>query len=93
MRNIFLFLRRYAVFFTFLCMQIVAWVMLFGYNQFHQTVYGMISAEISGNVNERVGRVETYFRLKEQHKPPQHIVQMESKWLLSRIKMGFQGSI
>jgi rod shape-determining protein MreC len=65
-------------------MQVVAWVMLFGYNRFHQTVYGMLSAEVSGSINERVGRVETFFRLKEQN----DLLRVQNAWLLSQLPSG-----
>jgi rod shape-determining protein MreC len=42
--------------------------MLFSYNRFHQTAYGMFSNEIAGNLNERVNKVESFFTLSEQNK-------------------------
>ena len=68
MRNVFLFLRRYSVFIIFLVMQIVALVMLFTDNRFHNTVFGMVSNEVSGNINNRVNRVEEFLSLSEQNK-------------------------
>ncbi|MEY3432363.1 MAG: rod shape-determining protein MreC [Bacteroidota bacterium] len=44
----------------------------------------MISAEISGNVNERVVRVETYFRLKEQNDK----LREQNAYLLSQLPSG-----
>lgn len=68
MRNVFLFLRRYSVFIIFLVMQIVALVMLFTDNRFHNTVFGMVSNEVSGNINKRVNRAEEFLSLTEQNK-------------------------
>ena len=68
MRNVFLFLRRYSVFIIFLVMQIVALVMLFTDNRFHNTVFGMVSNEVSGNINKRVNRAEEFLSLSEQNK-------------------------
>jgi rod shape-determining protein MreC len=68
MRNVFLFLRRYSVFIIFLVMQIVALVMLFTDNRFHNTVFGMVSNEVSGNINQRVNRAEEFLSLSEQNK-------------------------
>jgi len=68
MRNVFLFLRRYSVFIIFLVMQIIALVMLFTDNRFHNTVFGMFSNEVSGNINNRVNRAEEFLSLSEQNK-------------------------
>ena len=68
MRNVFLFLRRSSVFIIFLVMQIVALVMLFTDNRFHNTVFGMVSNEVSGNINKRVNRAEEFLSLSEQNK-------------------------
>lgn len=68
MRNVFLFLKRYSVFILFLALQGLALSMLFSYNRFHQTVYGMFSNEVAGNLNNRVNKVESFFTLSEQNK-------------------------
>ena len=49
-------------------MQIVALVMLFTDNRFHNTVFGMVSNEVSGNINKRVNRAEEFLSLSEQNK-------------------------
>lgn len=67
MRNVFLFLKRYSVFILFLVMQGVALSMLFSYNRFHQTAYGMVSDEAAGKLNKRVNQVEVFFTLSEQN--------------------------
>lgn len=41
--------------------------MLFSYNRFHQTTYGMFSSEVAGNLNNRVNKVESFFTLSEQN--------------------------
>ena len=68
MRNVFLFLRRYSVFIIFLVMQIIALSMLFTDNRFHNTVMGMLSDEVAGNINKRVDRAEEFLSLSEQNK-------------------------
>lgn len=68
MRNVFLFLRRYSLFIIFLVMQVVALSMLFTNNRFHNTVFGMVSNEVAGNINKRVNRVEEFLSLSEQNK-------------------------
>ena len=67
MRNVFLFLKRYSVFILFLVLQGLALSMLFSYNRFHQTIYGMFSDEVAGNLNKRVNKVESFFTLSEQN--------------------------
>ena len=67
MRNVFLFLKRYSVFILFLVLQGLALSMLFSYNRFHQTIYGMFSNEVAGNLNNRVNKVESFFNLSEQN--------------------------
>lgn len=68
MRNVFLFLRRYSVFIIFLVMQIIALSMLFTDNRFHNTVFGMVTNEVAGNINKRVDRAEEFLSLSEQNK-------------------------
>ena len=67
MRNVFLFLKRYSVLIIFLVLQGLALSMLFSYNRFHQTTYGMFSNEVAGKLNKRVNKVESFFTLGEQN--------------------------
>jgi rod shape-determining protein MreC len=41
--------------------------MLFSYNRFHQTTYGMFSNEVAGRLNKRVNKVESFFTLSDQN--------------------------
>ncbi len=68
MRNIFLFIRRYFVLFSFLVLQFFALSMLFTYNRYHHTVFSGISNEITGKVNAQVDKVDDYFHLREENK-------------------------
>lgn len=67
MSNVFLFLKRYSVLLLFLVLQGLALSMLFSYNRFHQTTYGMFSSEVAGRLNKRVNKVESFFTLSEQN--------------------------
>jgi len=67
MRNVFLFLKRYSVLIIFLVLQGLALSMLFSYNRFHQTTYGIFSNEVAGSLNKRVNKVESSFTLSEQN--------------------------
>lgn len=84
MRNIFLFIRRYAIFILFLIMQITALSMLFSYNRFHSSLYGMFSSEVSGRVNDRVDNVYSYFSLKEENEK----LRAQNAQLLSQLPTG-----
>lgn len=84
MRNVFLFLKKYSVFLSFLLLQGVSLSMLFSYNRFHQTVYGMFSSEVSGKVNQRVNKVEEFFSLSQQNQ----LLRDQNAALLSSIPSG-----
>lgn len=67
MRNVFLFIRRYANFFFFLVLQIVALWLLFSYNKFHQAAFMSTANNISGMLNEEYNGIEIYFKLKKKN--------------------------
>jgi Cell shape-determining protein len=68
MRNIFLFIRRYFTFFTFLVLQGVALWFLFNYNRFHRSRFLGIANEMTGRINSQYNKVEDYFTLKEENR-------------------------
>lgn len=84
MKNVFLFLRRYSIFILFLVMQGLALSMLFSYNRFHQTAYGMFSNEVAGRLNKQVNRVEEFFMLTEQNQ----LLRKQNAVLLSYLPSG-----
>lgn len=65
MRNVFLFIRRYFNFLTFLVLQILALAFLYHYNEFHNAVFMNVAGEITGKINEKYSNVEYYFKLKK----------------------------
>lgn len=67
MRNIFLFIRRYFTFLTFLILQVVALWFLFNYNRFHHAKFLGVANEITGQINSKFNKVEDYFSLKEEN--------------------------
>ncbi len=67
MRNIFLFIRRYRTFFTFLILQVVALWFLFNYNRFHRAKFLGVANEMSGRINTQYNKVEDYFTLKAEN--------------------------
>ena len=68
MRNVFLFIRRYFTFFTFLVLQGVALWFLFNYNRFHRAKFLGVANEMTGRINSQYNKVEDYFTLKEENR-------------------------
>lgn len=67
MRNIFLFIRRYFTFLSFLALQAVALWFLFNYNRVHRAKFLGIANQITGRINTQYNKVEDYFHLKEEN--------------------------
>jgi rod shape-determining protein MreC len=63
-RNVFLFIRKYANFLFFLLLQITALSFLFRYNKYHEAAFLNVAGEFTGSINQRYSKVEYYFRLK-----------------------------
>jgi rod shape-determining protein MreC len=68
MRNIFLFIRRYFVFVSFLVLQGFALWMLFKYNRYHRAVFLGVSNEVTGSISKQVDKVDDYFHLREENR-------------------------
>ncbi|HEX6849619.1 MAG TPA: rod shape-determining protein MreC, partial [Chitinophagaceae bacterium] len=67
MRNVFLFIRRYFTFISFVLLQVFALSMLFRYNKYHRAVFFGKANEITGFVNSQYDKVDDYFHLKEEN--------------------------
>lgn len=85
MRNIFLFLRRYSVFFAFIFLQIISLWFLFNYNRFHRAKFLGIANEITGRINTQYNKVEDYFSLKQENHRLLHL----NDSLLNLLKTNF----
>ena len=68
MRNVFLFIRRYFTFFSFLAFQSVSLWFLFTYNRFHRAKFLGAANEMTGRINIQYNKVEDYFTLKEENR-------------------------
>ena len=68
MRNIFLFIRRYITFISFLVLQAVSLWFLFNYNRFHRARFLGMANEMTGRINSQYNKVEDYFNLKEENR-------------------------
>jgi rod shape-determining protein MreC len=64
-RNVFLFVRKYANFLFFLLLQITALSFLFRYNKYHEAAFMNVAGEFTGSINQRYSKVEYYFRLNK----------------------------
>ena len=67
MRNVFLFIRRYFTFLSFVLLQVLALSMLFRYNKTHRAVFLGKANEITGYLNSQFDNVDDYFHLKEEN--------------------------
>jgi len=67
MRNVFLFIRRYSNFFTFLILQVVSLWFLFTYNRFHRAKFLGIANEFTGRINTQYDKIESFFYLREEN--------------------------
>ena len=67
MRNLFAFIRRYAVFIFFLILEIISFAFLFRYNRFHQSAYMDTAGEWTGSIEEEVQDWRIYFSLKKEN--------------------------
>ena len=85
MRNVFLFIRRYFNLIFFLVLQVSLPVMLFRYNQFHESVFSAFSNEFSGRINTRYNNVETYFTLRKENER----LKVQNADLLNKLKADF----
>jgi rod shape-determining protein MreC len=68
MRNIFLFIRRYFVFLTFVVLQFIALWILFKFNRFHRAVFLGVATEVTGGINTQVDKIDDYFHLREENR-------------------------
>ncbi len=67
MRNVFLFIRRYFTFISFVLLQVLALSMLVRYNKFQRAVLLGKANEVTGYFNSQFDNVDDYFHLKEEN--------------------------
>ncbi|MEO6961612.1 MAG: rod shape-determining protein MreC [Puia sp.] len=87
MRNVFLFIRKYANFLFFLVLQILALSFLFRYNKYHEAVFMNAAGEITGSLDQRYSTVEYYFKLKKINEQ----LAAENARLNQRLKENYEG--
>ncbi len=67
MRNLFAFIRRYAILILFLILEITSLSLLVQYNRFHQSAYMNIAGEWTGKAEEQIQGLRIYFSLKKEN--------------------------
>lgn len=65
MRNVFLFIRRYATFLFFLILQAFCIYLIVHYNKYHNAVGSATMNEITGRINTQYNKVDYYLQLKK----------------------------
>jgi rod shape-determining protein MreC len=68
LKNIFLFIRRYLSFLSFLVLQAASIVMLSNSSKTHQSFFSSAANEVTGNINKRYSGFRDYFGLKETNR-------------------------
>jgi rod shape-determining protein MreC len=65
MRNIFLFLRRFSTFFTFLFLQIICLSIVFRFNKFHNAIGLTFANNFTGKIHKQQAKVNGFFTLRQ----------------------------
>ena len=65
MRNIFLFIRRYANLLVFLFLQVISIYFIVSYSKYHEAAFGNTANRFTGRINKQFNKVEYYFQLKK----------------------------
>ncbi len=86
MRNIFLFIRRYATFLFFLLLQGFSIYLIVHYSRYHNAMFSSTANQLTGKVNAEYNRIEDYFHLQQTN---------DSLWkanarLYNKLKADFQ---
>ena len=68
MKNIFLFIRHYFNFISFLLLQVACIVLLTTSSETHETFFAGATNNITGDINSRYSRLRSYFTLQETNR-------------------------
>ena len=68
MRNVFLFIRRYFTFITFIVLQASALLMISRFNKFHRAVLGGKANEITGFINSKMDKANDFIGQGEENR-------------------------
>ncbi len=86
MKNIFLFIRRYFTFLSFLLLQVLAIILLSNASKTHEAFFSSTVNELTGNVNLQYNGLRGYFGLKETNRQ----LAMENARLRNMLITNFQ---
>lgn len=68
MKNIFLFIRQYINFISFLLLQVVSVILLTTSSKTHETFFAEAANAVTGNLNSRYSTLRSYFTLRETNR-------------------------
>ena len=68
MKNIFLFIRQYFTFLSFLLLQVLSIILLTTSSKTHETFFGSIANEVTGKINSKFSNLRSYFTLQETNR-------------------------
>jgi len=68
LKNIFLFIRQYFTFLSFLLLQVLSIVLLTTSSKTHETFFGSIANEVTGKINSKFSNLRSYFTLQETNR-------------------------
>jgi rod shape-determining protein MreC len=80
MRNVFLFIRRYANFLFFLLLQVFSIYLVVHYNTYHHAVGSAAMNEVTGSINNQYNRVDNFFQLAQKNEE----LRRQNEYLLNR---------
>ncbi len=86
MLNIFLFIRKHAVFIFFLVLQVFCLYLISHYNQYQHAVVSGAMNEVTGKINSRFNQVEDYLYLKKANED----LSQENARLRNQLKQNFE---
>ncbi len=88
MRNVLLFIRRYATFLTFLLLQGFSIYLIVQYNKYHHAVFSSSMNKVTGAVNTQYNKIQEYLTLKQQNAK----LSQANEQLLNRLKENFESA-
>ncbi|MDD2792444.1 MAG: rod shape-determining protein MreC [Sediminibacterium sp.] len=86
MKNIFLFIRQYINFISFLLLQVVSVILLTTSSKTHETFFASAANDVTGNLNSRYSTLRSYFTLSETNR----ILAEENARLRNQLSGNFQ---
>lgn len=87
MRNIFLFIRRYANLLLFLILQALSIFLIVRYNKYHQAVGNEVMNEVTGRINSKYNSIDNFLQLNRTN---QQLIR-ENERLRNQAQANFYG--